>query len=143
MQLVRQRPIAFGRIFGPDFDRLFDSWDDRAEPRAWVPAVDLVESGDSLVARFEVPGFDAENLTVTLENGVLALSGERAFESEEQDATYHRRELARGAFRRSIRVGDHYDTNEVEATYKDGILEVTLAKRPEVLPRKIEISTAG
>lgn len=143
MQLVRQRPFAFGRLFGPEFDRFFEPWDDTALTRAWAPAVDLLESDGSLVARFEVPGFAADDLTVTLEDGVLTLSGERTFESEDRDAKFHRRELARGAFRRSVRVGDQYDADKVEATYKDGILEVTLAKRPEVLPRRIEISTAG
>ena len=146
MQTVRHRPLALSRALGTDFDRLFQGWLDDA-PRAWAPRLDVLESKDRLVARFEVPGFDAHDLDVTLEDGVLTLTGERsaqtAEDAAEDDVTYHRRELAYGRFRRSVRIGDAFDADDVEATYKDGILEVTVGKRPEVLPRKIEISTAG
>jgi len=140
MQLVRHHPLAVSRSFGPQFDDWFDGWFGDSS-RAWAPRVDVLESDGALVARFEVAGFSAEDLEVTLEDGVLSLTGERRFESE--DATFRRRELAYGSFRRSVRVGDAYDADQVTASYKDGILEVTIAKRPEVLPRKIEISTAG
>lgn len=143
MQVVRQRPFTFNRFFGPEFDRLFETLADGDMAQAWVPAVDVFEEEGALVARFEVPGFSSEDLNVTLEDGVLTVAGERAFEVDQQDKQFHRREMARGLFKRALHIGDAYDPERVTATYKDGILEVRIPKRPEVLPRKIEISTEG
>lgn len=134
MQLMRYRPSsAFG-----DFDRLLSAFD---APDVWAPRLDVYEVDGTLTIRAALPGFDAEQLEVTLEDGMLAITGSRTFDVPEQ-ARFHLRELADGSFARKVRVGDGYDTESVSATYQDGILTVTLSKRPEVLPRKIDIVTS-
>lgn len=135
MTVMRTRPLALARDFEALFGAAFDA------PRTWIPRVDVYEVEGALSVRAELPGFSAEDLDVSLEDGVLTLSGTRSF-ADAENVTYHRRELAEGGFSRTIRVGDAYDPESVEAVYRDGILTVTLTKRPEVLPRKIEITTA-
>jgi HSP20 family protein len=133
MQLMRYRPSsAFG-----DFDRLLSAFD---SPDVWAPSLDVYEVDGTLTIRAALPGFDAEQLDVTLEDGMLAITGSRSFEVPD-GAKFHLRELADGSFGRKVRVGDGYDTESVSASYHDGILTVSLAKRPEVLPRKIDIVT--
>ena len=141
MQLVRHNPLSV-RAFGSDFDRLFDSWL-TTDSRVWAPRADVFETGDALVARFELPGFSTDDLDITLEDGVLRVSGERSAEDVDEGTTYLRRELTYGRFSRALRIGDGYDADSVAASYENGVLEVRLPKLPEVQPRKIEISTAG
>jgi HSP20 family protein len=142
MQLVRQSPLS-RRAFGPDFDRLFDAWS-TTEDRVWAPRADVFETQDALVARFEVPGFEVDQLDITFEDGVLRVSGERSSDEAVAEGTkYLRREFVTGRFSRALRVGDGYDAEAVEANYTNGILEIRMTKRPEVQPRKIEISTVG
>jgi HSP20 family protein len=86
-------------------------------------------------------GFKAEDLEITLDDGLLKVSGSRSFDTPEGAKTY-RSELARGTFSRTLRVTDAYDADKVNASYANGLLEILLEKRPEVLPRTIEIATS-
>lgn len=137
MHMVRTRPFSLAR----DLDAFFSSTlPASSAARAWSPRVDIYEADGALTLRFELAGFSAEDLEVTLEDGYLKVAGSRSFESPE-GAEYHRNELARGSFSRTLRVSDAYDAEAVTAAYANGILEVSLEKRPEVLPRAIEITT--
>lgn len=134
MSLVRFDPFELVR----DLDRMFDS----PTPRTgmWLPRVDVFERDANLVVRAEVPGIDAESLDVTVEGGTLTLTGHRKFENETDEGGYHRKEIFEGKFHRSVSLPEAYDPNEINATSKGGILEVRVAKKPEVLPKKINIA---
>ena len=105
----------------------------------WAPPLDLHESNDHIVAVVELPGMRKEDIEISLQDGMLTISGERKEEtSQENGAT--RTERYTGKFRRSISLPSRVDGNKVSATYKDGILTVTLPKAEEAKPKQIKIS---
>lgn len=138
MHMIRTRPFNLAR----DFDALFQagsrSFNETGSPRSWVPRVDVYETDDSLTITYELAGFSIEDLDLTLEDGLLTVKGNRSLETPE-GARVHRRELAKGSFSRTLRVTAAFEPDTVKASLANGLLEVTLAKRPEVLPRSIEI----
>jgi HSP20 family protein len=129
-QLLRYDPFSMVR----DFDRFFE------EPnRPWMPRVDVFDREGSLVVRAELPGMQSENIDVTVENSELVVSGSRSFESTEDDSGYHRREIAYGSFQRAVYLPDEFDADKITAQYREGILEITVPRRPEVLPKKVKV----
>jgi len=140
MQIMRTRPFPLARDFDAFFPSAGRGWGDAAGGRGWMPRVDAFETDESLTVRYELAGFEVEDLEVTVEDGMLTVKGSRGFETPE-GARSHRTEIATGSFTRSLRVGDSFDHDSVTAEFSNGLLEVTLAKRPEVLPRPIEITT--
>ena len=133
MDLVRFDPFSVVR----DFDRLFETGD-RPFNR-WMPRVDVLDKDDALLVRTEIPGVDPESLVVTVESGTLTIKGTRSFQNEETSENYHRKEIFEGSFERTILLPDGADAGAVTAASKDGILEISIPKRPEVLPRKITV----
>ena len=109
---------------------------------AWTPAVDILEKGDDLVIRAEVPGIERDAIEVKLEDNTLILSGERVRETEADDTRAYRRERVYGSFVRSFRLPKTVDATRISATYKNGILEITIPKAEEAKPRKIDIKVA-
>lgn len=108
--------------------------------RAWRPAVDIRETGDSYVVAAELPGLTRDDVQITIENNVLKLTGERRFEKEVEEEEFHRVERAYGSFSRAFALPTRVDPERVEAAFKDGILTITVPKAAEARPRKIEIS---
>jgi HSP20 family protein len=105
----------------------------------WTPALDLYQNNDNIVAVVELPGMRKEDIEISLQDGTLIISGERKEEtSQENGAT--RTERCTGKFRRSITLPTRVDANKVSATYKDGILTVTLPKAEEAKPKQIQIN---
>ncbi|MCP3979431.1 MAG: Hsp20/alpha crystallin family protein [bacterium] len=109
---------------------------------AWAPAVDIVEKGDSLIIRAEIPGVDKSDIDVRVEDNSLVLRGERKREEELDEGNAYRLERAFGAFVRSFRLPKHVDASRIAAKYSDGVLEVELPKADEAKPRKVEIQAA-
>jgi HSP20 family protein len=106
--------------------------------RTWAPPVDVFEKDDRLVFRAEVPGMDREHLDVRVEDGVLTIQGERQEDTEEM----YRRERVHGKFTRSFTLPKNVDGTKVTATYKDGILEVSVPKAEAAKPKKVAIQAA-
>ena len=105
----------------------------------WTPALDLYQNNDNVVAVVELPGMQKEDIEISLQDGTLIISGERKEEtSQENGAT--RTERCTGKFRRSITLPTRVDAATVGATYKDGILKVTLPKAEEAKPKQIQIN---
>jgi HSP20 family protein len=96
---------------------------------SWLPAIDLYEGKDSLVAKVELPGLKKEDIDVSLENGILAVSGERK-QDKEVVARFHR----------TVNLPLKVDADKVTASYTDGVLTVTLAKSEEVKPKNIPVN---
>jgi len=106
---------------------------------AWSPVVDIEESAEAYTIRAELPGLSKEKVKVTVENGVLTLSGERDLERRVETKTFHRVERSHGTFTRSFTLPEDVDAESVAANFKDGLLEIQIAKREEALPKSIEV----
>jgi HSP20 family protein len=109
---------------------------------AWAPPVDIFEKDDHLVIRAEIPGVQKEAMDVRIEQGVLTLHGERKQETEIREESAYRMERVYGTFTRSFALPATVDASKVTASYKDGILEVTVPKAETAKPKKIEIRVA-
>jgi HSP20 family protein len=105
----------------------------------WLPLVDVSEDDKAYVIKAELPEVKKENVTVTVENGVLTVKGERRFEKEEKDKKYHRIERSYGTFTRSFSVPDDADDSKVTAEFKDGVLKVELKKHEKVQPKSVQV----
>lgn len=123
-----------------DLDRLFEDSARRVGDSPWLPRVDVFEKDANLVVRAEIPGVDPDHIDVTIENGTLTITGARDFEKDEEiEGGFHRKEIFEGRFKRTVLLPEGTDADAVTAATSDGILEVTLPKRPEVLPRKVTV----
>ena len=111
-----------------------------ASTTAWNPSVDIFENDNEIVFKAELPGLNAKDIEVKLENNVLMLKGERRFEKETKEENYHRIEREYGTFSRSFALPTAVNADKVSAEYKDGILKVTLPKKEEIKPKPIKIA---
>jgi HSP20 family protein len=107
--------------------------------RVWAPALDISERKDAYVVTVEVPGVKADDLEITLEDGLLTIQGERQFTADSSEQQFHRVERRYGAFRRSITLPSRVDPAAIEASFEDGLLQVVVPKAEEAKPKKIEI----
>jgi len=105
----------------------------------WAPAVDITEDQKEFLIKAELPEVKKEDVRVTVENGVLTISGERKFDKEEQDKRYHRRERGYGSFTRSFSLPEGSDAGQVRAEFKGGVLQVHLAKTEKSKPKEIDV----
>jgi HSP20 family protein len=106
----------------------------------WSPALDLYQSNDNVIAVVELPGMRKEDIEISLHDGTLTISGERKRENSSDGDKAERTERYVGTFRRSIALPTRVDAGKVSATYRDGILTVTLPKAEEVKPKQIQVS---
>lgn len=106
----------------------------------WSPLVDITEEEKEYLIRAELPDMKKEDVRLTVENGVLTISGERKFEKEEKGRKYHRIERAYGSFVRSFSLPEDADGSKVAADFKDGLLQVHLPKSVKATPKAIEIT---
>ena len=123
----------------------FDGWavpsllTDFAEEKTWSPAFDVTENENAYVVTAELPGIDVKDIEVTLTDGVLSVKGEKKQEKEEKGENHHRIERVYGTFHRSFRIPGRVENDKVDASYKDGVLTLTLPKEGESKPTKIEV----
>ena len=126
-----------------EINRLFDlpygETGRESEFFGWAPPMDLYEDNNNLVVKAEVPGLKKEEIDITLHEGSLVISGERKTESQEGDGDASRSERYFGRFQRALELPKPVDPNKVTATYKDGILTVTLPKTEESKPKQITV----
>jgi len=126
-------------------DRLWDSFfEGRPTRRAseegeWLPSLDVSETKGDLVVKAELPGIDPKNIDISLNEGVLTIKGEKRREKEEKEEGYHLVERSYGSFTRSIRLPREIQNEKINASYKNGILKITLAKSEEAKKKEIKI----
>lgn len=96
----------------------------------WSPRVDIAEADGTYLIKAEVPGVKKEDVQVSIDNGILTLQGERKEEEESQGLQFHRVERFHGSFSRSFTLPPSVDPHQVKAAFHDGVLTVTLSKRP-------------
>ena len=106
---------------------------------AWSPVVDLYDRGNSLVLRAELPGLEREDIALELRDRMLVLSGQRRFTREVKDEQYHRIERSYGKFYRTFTMPYEVNREQVEATYRNGVLEVVLPRSAAAGSRQIAI----
>ncbi|HXA09652.1 MAG TPA: Hsp20/alpha crystallin family protein [Chthoniobacterales bacterium] len=107
----------------------------------WAPALDLHQNNDNVVAIVELPGMRKEDIDISLHDGMLTIAGERQSSTSDGENA-ERTERFSGKFRRSITLPTRVDAGKVTASYKDGILTVTLPKVEEAKPKKVEVTIA-
>ena len=112
---------------------------ERVQSVAWSPVVDIEETELNYLIRAELSGLSKEKVKVTVEDGVLTLSGERDLERKVEGKTFHHIERSHGTFTRSFTLPENAEAESVSANYKDGLLEIRVAKSEEALPKSIEV----
>jgi HSP20 family protein len=108
----------------------------------WMPLVDITEDDKEYLITAELPEVKKEDVKVTMENGVLTITGERKFEAEEKNKKWHRVERAYGSFARSFALPDDGDAAKVNAEFKNGMLKVRVAKSEAARPKQIEVKVS-
>lgn len=125
------------------FERVFEprgEWP--PEFGEWSPKLDVAETKDSVIVKAEVPGIEQKEIGVSLQGDLLTIKGEKTQEKEEKDATYYRVERAYGSFMRAVRMPAPVEASKVTATFKNGLLTVTLPKATEAKGTTIPIKDA-
>ena len=136
MSLSHIDPLANLRLFEDAFTRVL------SEPRAnrpWSPAVDIYETEDELVLKADLPDVELKDIDVRVENQTLTIAGERKFEAQKSGQGYHRIERSYGNFMRSFSVPPSFNTAEIAAEYRNGVLSVKLPKSEAAKPRQIKV----
>jgi HSP20 family protein len=141
MRLVRWTPFRDLMTLHEETGKMLDSFFDRGGEGIdgdWVPVMDVSESGDQVVVKAEVPGMKKEDIKVSVKDDILTISGEKKQEERAEGENWHRVERSYGSFKRVLSLPS-VDSAKVEATYKDGVLEVRLPKLEAAKPKEIPI----
>ena len=138
MTVVRYEPWSLLNRLRRELDQTFEP----AAQASWTPAVDIHEEPKQFVVRADLPGVSPKDIEITAEKGVLALRGSRSFEQKSDDGHYSRIERVNGKFVRSFTLPENVATDQINAKFKDGVLELTIPKIAKAEPRRIEVQAA-
>lgn len=135
------RLIPYNNSPASSLDSFFNTFFADSAQAAWTPRLDLRESADAVQVQVDLPGVERKDISVTLEDGLLSISGKREARHQAEDARdgWLRVERAWGGFERHVRLGELADADKVKAEYKDGVLTVTVPKKEAAKPRSIAI----
>jgi HSP20 family protein len=146
MALVRYEPWSvLNQLHGQlnrILEREFGHESSSAVTADWIPPADVEEYADRFVLRLDVPGVPVEDIEITLDNGVLSVSGERPRAAERKEVERTRTERPYGRFHRRFTLPDTVDAANVQASGRNGIVEITIPKQPKAQPRRIQIAAA-
>ena len=146
MNITRYDPWRMMDDWRHEMDRVFHPLLQREDDTShvvggeWAPAVDIKEEDNRYVIRADIPGVKPEDIEVTMENGVLTIRGERRFEETEEKENFKRIERSHGLFYRRFSLPDNTDAEAIQATGKDGVLEVVIPKTAEKQAKRIEVT---
>ena len=149
MSIIKYDPFRELRSLQDEMNRLFMSNYSRSGSEegfssgAWNPQVDIFENKDQIVLEAELPGMKPEDVNISIENNVLTIHGERKFEKKDEKDNFHRVERSYGSFTRSFTLPPTVSSENANAEFENGVLRLTLAKREEAKPRRIEIKANG
>ena len=130
--------------FRSELNRVFDGFFGRTGTmpggdRVWAPAVDMYETKDDLVVTAELPGVNEKEVQLSITGDVLSLKGERTLNQDTSQENFHRGERWYGRFERHLSLPISVQADKVKATYRDGVLTITLPKAEEIKPKSIKI----
>lgn len=145
MSLMSYEPYFGMRQLQDDINRLFSSWstnDSSGATADWVPQVDINEYEDRFQLFIDVPGVDPKDVEITLETGVLTITGERFPQAAKSDESVIRRRTERGSgrFYRRFILPETVDADKVKAADRHGVLEITIPKKAKALPKRITVA---
>jgi HSP20 family protein len=144
--LTRWEPFRELSLLQDRMNRLFqDSFgpsrgEEALSTTTFAPAVDIYEDEHNVTLKVEVPGIDEKDIDIRVENNNLTVRGERKLEKEEKEENYHRVERRYGSFFRSFTLPNTVDTENIQASYDKGVLEIRLGKRAEAKPKQIKVN---
>lgn len=149
-------PFEFMRRFGEEMDKLFGDFDfgrgwlppaiaRSAGPGLWAPQIEMFEQDEQLIVRADLPGLTKDDVNVEIAEDAITIEGERRSEEKENREGFYRTERSYGKFYRRLPLPDGVDPEDANATFRDGVLEITMnaPKRMESKPRRVEISEAS
>jgi len=121
------------------FRDLMRGWDEDTFAGDFVPAANIYQDKDNVIAELDLPGIDPDKADITVESDVLTVSGSREEEKETKQEDFYRREVRLGSFTRSMILPMTVKGDQAKADYKDGVLKITLPKAEEMKPKKIKV----
>jgi HSP20 family protein len=132
-----------GDIFD-DLDRnIGDTWFPLMRaPRMMTPAIDVYEDQDNVIVEAPLAGIKPADVNIEIEDNLLKISGESKHQSEVDEKNYYRKEIRSGAFYRTVALPKAVKGDEASATFKDGVLKITIPKAEEAKPRRITVKTS-
>ncbi len=139
MQYTRPRNELMNKRFSDIMDEFFNDAVN-TKNNSFVPGIDISETDDQFLISAQIPGMKKDDIKINLENGQLAISGERSFKNEEDGKTFHRVETNYGSFNRSFQLPDNVDEESIKASYEDGLLNISVNKTENKVKKQIEIS---
>lgn len=148
MAIIRWDPFRDLVTLREKMNRLFEeAFTSRGEEKdliasTWTPSVDIYETENALVLTAELPGLDEKDIEIKIEDNTLTLRGERKFEKETKEENYHRLERSYGSFYRSFTLPNYIDQDKIQAEHENGILKITMPKKPELKPKKVKVLKA-
>ncbi len=143
-ELTPWRPFGELSSLRREMDRLWENFFverplGKIWEREWAPSLDMSETKDNFVVKAEVPGIDAKHIDISLTGDVLTIRGEKRQEKEEKEEDYHLVERSYGSFSRSVRLPAEVESNKIKASYKNGILAITLPKSEKAKAKEVKI----
>jgi HSP20 family protein len=145
-ELMNTHPFKDIEKVRSEMDRLVDTFlfgvpqkGDFWEEAEWLPAVDVAETKNEVVVNVEAPGMDPREFDISLSKGTLIIKGEKRQEKLEQEENYHLVERRHGAFVRSILLPQEVESDKISASYKNGVLNITLPKSEEAKKKEVKI----
>ncbi len=144
-ELTLWKPFRELERIRKEMDNIWDTFFDRKPLSGygvseWIPSLDVSETKNSYIVKAELPGIDPKDVEISLSDNVLTIKGEKKQEKEEENENYHVIERSYGGFTRSFRLPGQVQNDKVKATYKNGILKITLPKTEETKKKEIKIA---
>jgi HSP20 family protein len=121
------------------FDRFKGGVSDDGTIKTWVPSVDILERENDYHIKIEIPGVEKQDVKITVHDDVLVIKGEKKMESEKKGENYRRIEQCYGTFQRSFSLPSSIASDKIDATYNNGILNISLPKIEETKPNEIDV----
>jgi len=147
MAIMRWRPTRDLLNIREEMNRLFDDffsgWPERRKgllEGEWAPTIDVAETENDIVVTAELPGVEQDGVDITITDDILTLKGEKKEEREVKKENYHRIERSYGSFQRSVNLPTGVQSDKAKASYKDGVLKITVPKAEEAKPKQIKIN---
>jgi HSP20 family protein len=144
-EITPWRPFRELERMRREMDRLWDSFfEERPRKKGeevgeWLPSLDVSETKNDLVVKAELPGMDPKDIDISLSEGILNIKGEKKQEKEEKEENYHLIERSYGSFTRSVRLPREVQSDKISASFKNGVLRVTLPKSEEAKKKEVKI----
>ena len=144
MTVVKWEPFRDLMAMQDRMTRLIDEtlsriWKEDMAQGVWSPLVDILERGEEVVLKVDLPGVSQNEIDIRVEEGTLTIQGERKFVKESSEENYVQIERPYGTFRRTFSIPGTIDQESIKASYKDGVLRIILPRKQEIQPKQIMV----